>query len=43
MEPRSRRHGVDGHYRALGLERPDEPSWAMWRRWQQEEGHSGKQ
>jgi hypothetical protein len=34
---------LTGIYRALGLERPDEPSWTMWRRWHQEEGHGGKQ
>jgi hypothetical protein len=28
---------LTGIYQALGFERPDEPSWSMWRRWHQEE------
>jgi hypothetical protein len=35
-------HALSAIYRALGVERPDEPSWAMWKKWQEQEGHGGK-
>ncbi|HYD12722.1 MAG TPA: hypothetical protein VEC11_07730 [Allosphingosinicella sp.] len=35
-------HALAGIYRALQLDRPDEASWEMWRRWTAHEGSGGR-